>query len=163
MTSFPPLVRNFLAKNGGGLELPLLIIWVSADVLSLVGAVYTDLEFIQLVLCSYYVFADYLLVFQWFLYEKPSELNRLLLFTLALALAIYAIPLRDPLLRSLFGNFCGWVAAVLYIVSRLPQIIANYTKKLCEVGHVDVARRARARAHRRPTDRLCFARSKCRS
>ena len=59
---------------------------VLAVVLSLVGAVYTDLEFIQLVLCSYYVFADYLLVFQWFLYEKPSELNRLLLFTLALAL-----------------------------------------------------------------------------
>jgi hypothetical protein len=97
-------------------------------------AVYTDMELIQTLLCLYYVVGDYILVFQWFLYERPHMITRLLWVTVLVFFASSVIPIRDPEARSTFGVVCGWIAAVLYIVSRFPQIFANCSGNVEEVS-----------------------------
>lgn len=79
--------------------------WVSADWLSFVGAVFTNMELIQLVLCAYYVFADFTLVFQWFLYERSrTALLQFALCAIFVVLGTYNLPFENDRSKVVFGN-----------------------------------------------------------
>ncbi|KAJ5551204.1 hypothetical protein N7535_000853 [Penicillium sp. DV-2018c] len=64
----PQIYKNFQAQSTSGLSIFFLLIWCLGDASNLIGALYTRQAGWQVVVASYYVFVDVVLVIQFFWY-----------------------------------------------------------------------------------------------
>lgn len=69
----PQLITNFKAKSADGLSMVFLTVWLFGDVTNLVGAVLTHLAPTAIILPSYFVLADMVLVAQCVYYNRLNK------------------------------------------------------------------------------------------
>jgi uncharacterized protein with PQ loop repeat len=174
----PQLWENYTRKNGDGLSMTFLVIWLLGDVFNLVGVVMQDLLFTMLLLAVWYTLADIGLIWQVLYYQntrsgkkliedsretdpllprnitdepskrKPNQvipIATLVISTLALVGSIvyygYAHMAsndgsspsdKDNRQLQVIPQIMGWTSAVLYVASRVPQIVKNYKDQSTE-------------------------------
>jgi uncharacterized protein with PQ loop repeat len=170
----PQLWENYTRKNGDGLSMTFLVIWLLGDVFNMIGVVMQDLLFTMLLLAVWYTLADIGLIWQVLYYESirdrrkssddsnetdPLLLRRrnstatkqkhnqvipiltLIISTISLvgSIAYYSYNHlylddnshsgREQRQLQLVPQIMGWTSAVLYVASRVPQIVKNYREK----------------------------------
>ncbi|KAJ2960549.1 hypothetical protein NQZ79_g4155 [Umbelopsis isabellina] len=170
----PQLWENYTRKNGDGLSMTFLVIWLLGDVFNMIGVVMQDLLFTMLLLAVWYTLADIGLIWQVLHYESlrdrtknsndsnetdPLLLGRrnsistkrkhdplipvvtLIISTVSLvgSIAYYSYNHlylddnshsgREQRQMQLVPQIMGWTSAVLYVASRIPQIVKNYKGK----------------------------------
>ncbi|CAH0039145.1 unnamed protein product [Clonostachys solani] len=69
----PQLVANFKAQSADGLSMMFLIVWVMGDATNLLGAIFTHLAPTAIILPSYFVFADLILILQCVYYNTRNK------------------------------------------------------------------------------------------
>ncbi|KAG2233131.1 hypothetical protein INT48_001624 [Thamnidium elegans] len=152
----PQLKENYKRQNGDGLSLTFLIIWLAGDLFNLAGIIMEKLMFL---LALWYTMADICLIWQVIYYkqtvtpnepemislametvvERPKEsalwiniigFTTLIFTTLISVYAYMMVPndAHDDSIR-LMPQIMGWSSAILYVGSRLPQIIKNWRQQ----------------------------------
>lgn len=170
----PQLWENYTRKNGDGLSMTFLVIWLLGDVFNMIGVVMQDLLFTMLLLAVWYTLADIGLIWQVLHYEAARERTKnsndsnetdpllhgrrnstsskrkhdpiipvltLIISTISLvgSIAYYSYNHlylddnshsgRQERQMQLVPQIMGWTSAVLYVASRIPQIVKNYKEK----------------------------------
>lgn len=153
---FPQIHLNFRRHSAEGLSVGFLALLIAGDVANLLGLIITGGLLTQKLSSIWYLIADIACISQACYYNwirprccRKSNENQVLL---AAADengndALLAIPLLfamgDSKLLSeesidpyksphLYGMILGWISAVAYLSSRLPQIIKNFRRKKTE-------------------------------
>ncbi|KAL0085788.1 PQ loop repeat-domain-containing protein [Phycomyces blakesleeanus] len=196
----PQLFINYKRKNGDGLSMTFLVIWLAGDLFNLAGVVMQDLLVTMFILALWYTVADMGLIWQVVHYRKINKRLReevvvdtdtddlqtcgsreermstetdplieqtgsisrfieslsieekeisttvlnlvggssVILLILGSCYAYYSVHLKTPKdpedgmpeqMLSVFPQILGWLSAILYVGSRIPQIIKNTKKK----------------------------------
>lgn len=143
----PQIYENYKRKSGECLSLWFLWIWLIGDIFNIVGAIMENLLPTMIVLALYFAIADLIIIYQVYYYrfklqqvelepllvENNDEAHRNLLLgrldTNIIVYTLYCIYVF-VFLRLLYefvdwSQFFGWLSAILYIGSRIPQIIKN--------------------------------------
>ena len=155
----PQWIANYKNKNGEALSLTFLWIWLVGDFFNIAGSIMERLLPTSIALAIYYTIADLVLIVQVYYYRKQNSgsdvENRPLLFGELYndpededvpIVVRYAVPLglsaicmilfmicSYPVIVILgWSQYMGWIAAILYITSRIPQIHKNYKNKSVE-------------------------------
>lgn len=134
----PQVVMNFKRHSADGLSLAFLTFMVTADICSLLGAIMTGGLATQIISATWFIIVDGTCWLQCFYYQiikrKSSEvpisdssqkMSALPLLLAATTCTGYK-PYEPP---ALYGSILGWISAVGYTSSRLPQIIKNFKRK----------------------------------
>ncbi|CAH1766388.1 17882_t:CDS:2 [Entrophospora sp. SA101] len=71
----PQLYTNYKRKSSDSLSLVFLFIWLAGDALNLLGCILQGLLPTMIILASYYVFSDFVLLFQVFYYRNKQPIE----------------------------------------------------------------------------------------
>jgi len=151
----PQIYENWKNKTGESLSLWFLSIWLLGDVFNIIGIIMENLLFTMLLLAIYYTLADAFLIFQVFHYRGTNAENdpllpfsnvddeeetvpadcwlfsRLLWFSIV-GIIIFALLSGFIIPLVGFAQYTGWCSAILYIGSRIPQIVKNAQEQSVE-------------------------------
>ncbi|KAI9243320.1 PQ loop repeat-domain-containing protein [Helicostylum pulchrum] len=159
MSSCRQLKENYKRQNGDGLSLTFLIIWLAGDLFNLAGIIMEKLMVTMFLLALWYTMADICLIWQVIYYKQTVTPNEPEMISLAMEtvverpkesvlwiniigfitlisttlISVYAYTVvpndaRDDSIR-LMPQIMGWSSAILYVGSRLPQIIKNWRQQ----------------------------------
>ncbi|ORE02157.1 PQ-loop-domain-containing protein [Rhizopus microsporus var. microsporus] len=155
----PQLLENYKRKSGDGLSIVFLFVWLLGDIFNLIGIVMEDLMFTMFLLALWYTVADIGLIWQVIYYQQVTLYTKLkqeessngsidmaakrsafwinlvgssvLITVVVISCYAYNSDLFNDSDSTLSG-LIGWASAVLYIGSRLPQIIKNWKAQSTE-------------------------------
>lgn len=143
--SIPQIYHNFRTKHVDGQSPFYFTLMVIADSMNLIGAIVTHALATQIITGFIYVSVDFILLMQFTIYggwpcqQKKSkdpvgysnDISRVsLLTTSGVAATVLAIDYTKPYRGSnLYGSVSGWIGTLLYISSRIPQLIKNIERK----------------------------------
>jgi len=140
----PQIYKNYVNKGGEALSLKFLWIWLVGDLFNVAGIVTGSLLPTMLILAIYYTLADAVLIAQIYHYRrrgrKNSEADRLLHVEetenaiheiakcskrwITYVGGIVVVIVSTLGIRYLgMSQYMGWCSALLYIGSRIPQIV----------------------------------------
>ncbi|OAD02074.1 hypothetical protein MUCCIDRAFT_121426, partial [Mucor lusitanicus CBS 277.49] len=154
----PQLYENYTRKNTDGVSIQFLSFWILGDILNLFGIILENLLFTMLLLALYYLFADCLLMGQVIYYrtvypqrhiEEVVQSSRtrtiVRLFFASSIVSWTALMVGSALFFfgpgqhkvdmsqwHLIPQLLGWGSAILYCVSRIPQIMQNFRNESVE-------------------------------
>lgn len=155
----PQMYLNYKNKKTEGLSFAFLCLLVIGDLSNLLGIIITHGLVTQYITSTWFLIQDFLVTSQYVYYtyimpnccskrmnsiryDKDSQYNNLIP-AIPLLLAV-SQSISNPSTNSdvlttsmkgpyeppvLYGTMLGWLSAVLYISSRLPQIIKNFKRK----------------------------------
>ncbi|ORY84223.1 PQ loop repeat-domain-containing protein [Protomyces lactucae-debilis] len=153
---FPQLVLNFQRQSASALSPTFLAVWMIGDVANLIGCILTHQLPFQTLLASYYCFIDGFLVLQYIMYSiwqpdvavldgivtdehspPPRKWYRSapnnMVVVAALVSSVDAATGSGGISAGLqFGQAAAWLSSILYFLSRIPQIRANYKRSSTE-------------------------------
>jgi tRNA-dihydrouridine synthase 2 len=134
----PQVILNCRAGSVTGVSAGFLACLVIGDIANLVGILLTQGLATQIITAAWYTVLDATCVIQWLYYicvkppRQPDEgndpmagISPLPLLIVAASASRGAGPYEPPLL---WGTILGWVSAVLYLGSRVPQLLTNYRR-----------------------------------
>ncbi len=156
----PQLYANYKNKTGKSLSLTFLWIWLVGDFFNIVGLILEGLLPTMLALAIYYTIADILLIVQVFYYKRRTspifndEERPLITHGENYLSRVFEVPIQvqyapQLIIASLsiivifffsyiavialgWAQYMGWMSAILYIGSRMPQIAKNHRKQSVE-------------------------------
>ena len=154
----PQIVENWKRKSGESLSLTFLWIWLIGDIFNVIGAIMENLLPTVILLGIYFALADLIIIFQVYYYRRMNELNpelepllsrereteeeeqpeenenNIMAVTVLILYGLFILFLIQTELVNNFSlsQYLGWVSAILYIGSRIPQILKN-----AQLGSVD--------------------------
>lgn len=157
----PQLVEQWRRKSSEGMSIHFLLLWLFGDFCSLSGGWLAHLRPGVILLAGWFVFTDALLLASCFYYRTPrfpapdSErliepeerqfVNSTFLgkwgSTLAYISVVSVVSVvsyfissqeEQPVQKSAVSSILGYIAAVMYLVARLPQIYQNHERKSVE-------------------------------
>ena len=147
----PQMWKNYKNKSGEGLSLDFLWIWLIGDFFNILGIItMNDFLYTMLFLALYYTLADIVLIIQVYYYQYSNDFqneeqrplfsnensplmmttNQLsLVFIVSLVTIISISGLYFFVSLQTFSLIIGWISAVLYVFSRIPQIRKNFLNR----------------------------------
>ncbi|OHS96425.1 PQ loop repeat family protein [Tritrichomonas foetus] len=144
----PQIYMNFKNKSAEGLSFAFLLLLVTGDSTNLIGALINHGLLTQIITAIWFMIVDVFCAFQYVFYvwliprcskkKKRQEIVReeydqiipaIPLLVAAASAKSYPDPYKPP---ELYGSLLGWVSAVSYLGSRLPQMIKNFRRKKTE-------------------------------
>ena len=139
----PQLVKNFRSGSVKSLSKIFLLIWLLGDFLNLIGSILTYQQQFQIRLATYFVTIDMIMILQfYFLSDSSASIpllrssSSLILFLPSVASSSIEASAASSSLEMFdsykIGLFLSWICAVLYLSSRIPQIILNFQRKSCD-------------------------------
>ncbi len=154
----PQMYKNYRRKSGESLSLLFLWIWLIGDIFNIVGAVMENLLPTMIILGIYFAIADLIIIGQVYHYRSrlqeneiepllgefpnvqqivendsfisamPNESKSYMIYNIiCFLLSLYFIGLVIG-----FSLLFGWLSAILYVGSRIPQIMKNMSTKSVE-------------------------------
>ncbi|KAI9257609.1 PQ loop repeat-domain-containing protein [Sporodiniella umbellata] len=154
----PQLYENYHRKSGEGLSLVFLYIWLAGDIFSMIGVMLEKLMMTMFLLSLWYTVADACLIWQVIYYKNVTHYQKLKqdeneqttsVPVFWMNFAFFFIVSALSLLSCYFyysesfstssstwynglSQWMGWISTVLYMGSRLPQIIKNWRHQSTE-------------------------------
>ena len=143
----PQIIINCKRKQADSLSFPFLCLLVTGDLCNLVGAFLTGGLVTQIITASWFIIVDVFCAAQyiWYVWIKKqyyriieySDVNESdnspskipLIAAAGATLAASAGPYTPP---DLYGTLLGWLSAISYISSRMPQICHNFKRRKTE-------------------------------
>ena len=140
----PQLYQNHQQGTAKALSKLFLSIWLLGDLTNLIGSILTDQQPFQIRLATYFLTIDIIMLMQYghLHYNKQPRKEPLLRGSSTLIIPIIASALASPvsarkilISASQFseyyqlGMILSWICAILYLTSRIPQILLNYNNK----------------------------------
>lgn len=130
IAQIPQLYKNYKTGSVKALSRVFLSIWLIGDLLNLSGSILTQQQPFQIRLAAYFVTIDVIMLIQYvllcnktFIPLLKSNSSLLLLITPVSAYSSYSVnSARDYQI----GLLLSWICAILYLTSRIPQILLNY-------------------------------------
>lgn len=159
---FPQFYINHTNKNSNGISFILLYCFIFGDILSLIAAYTKELSIVIIYTSIFHIILDLIIIIQVlyykFYYQSITEeilpliqyentnvnVNKFSLFETSIiifslififinCLGIYYFNEQHHFDISIFiANILGWITTFIFIISRIPQIYLNYTKKSTE-------------------------------
>jgi len=128
---FPQLLKSYRSKSVEGVSVGWLILWILGDITNLSGAILVDGIPSQIVIATYYVIMDSVLIYQFQVYNHKKDAADEEVWSVV---KFVGILLPTVLLGwiltgagSSLGIMLGWSSACLYLSSRAPQLWKNYS------------------------------------
>lgn len=132
----PQLYKNYQTGSVKSLSKTFLLVWAVGDFLNLIGSILTNQQPFQIRLAAYFVTIDMIMMWQYSSLSGSVPSIPLLKSSSSL---LFLIPnASSSPVESLdsvnykIGLFLSWICAILYLSSRIPQIILNYKRKSCD-------------------------------
>lgn len=135
---YPQFYEIYKTKRADGISVWMLLVWSQADFISLVGTIVLQLEVSLLIVGWYHVFIG-LCMTLYTLYYTSSGNSSSKTIKLGIVTVYYLINLSVCIYLNASwiynyeaGIAFGWLASVLYIIGRLPQLYLNFKRKSTE-------------------------------
>ena len=145
----PQILMNFRRKSVEGLSFIFILFLNFGDFCNLLGAILNNGLVTQFITAGWFVFVDVSLLIQYIWYnwirkkccpqkanEEYQHMNESVPVPSAAPLiagfAAAASPSNPYEPPQLYGTILGWISALSYISSRMPQIITNFKRKRTE-------------------------------
>lgn len=133
IAQIPQLYKNYKTGSVKSLSKVFLSIWLIGDVFNLFGSILTQQKPFQIRLAAYFVTIDVIMLIQYILLKDETSLpllkSRSSLVLLIAPVTSYSVNSVTSVGDYKFGLFLSWICAVLYLTSRIPQILLNYKNK----------------------------------
>ena len=153
ISAFPEIYTICRTKKVDGISPFLFTFLVSGDVLSLIGNILTGGLATQIITCILYILCDGTMLLQYIYHKciKPrcykdgekSEVNEvnqevdesgipvmgaagIVVATAVTAAVDYSLPYTGT---TLIGSIFGWFSSIVYISSRVPQVVLNFKRR----------------------------------
>lgn len=156
----PQLYINYKLKNSEAISLSLLLLLIFGEILAITSGFCKNLHVIVLLTGFYHIFFEIILAIQIIYYrhqhqnQNESEMDeftqllypenttksklfsrneKTLIYTACLIYTIFIICMISSVsYNEILGDLIAWLATIIFTVSRIPQIILNYTRKSTE-------------------------------
>ncbi|OHT02440.1 Lysosomal amino acid transporter 1 like protein [Tritrichomonas foetus] len=150
---FPQIVMNFKRKSVDGLSFSFIILLNVGDTCNLVGVIINGGLITQIITAIWFLIVDLSCLLQYIWYNwikahcrkteyadvidekgvncdmKNNHFQPPSMIPMLMAVASSSNPYEPP---QLYGSILGWISAVSYMSSRMPQIITNFQRKRTE-------------------------------
>eukprot|EP00906_Rhabdomonas_costata_P010508 RCo014747 len=129
----PQIVKNHQSKSVDDISVQFLLLWLVGDSANLLGCYLGDGLLTQILLGVYFVMCDVTLLGQWSLYSHEARKTRHASWTLgASAVTMAALFLIHRGTGISYSQLLGWLSSGIYLLSRVPQLVHNFTHKHTE-------------------------------
>lgn len=130
----PQMWLIYKTRSSEGISILMLMLWTQADCISLMGSIIVGLQLNIIAIGWYHFLVGLIMIGMSMWYQTNS--SQTIVITVAFTLAnVLACGLLMGLLTQpdlFWGDILGWVATVVYIVGRFPQLVLNYKRKSTE-------------------------------
>lgn len=129
---YPQLRLMCANKTSNGISLWMLMMWLQADALSLVGTILLQLSINLLIIGWYHFFIGSItLVTAFYFKEERSWFEYLFILssfiTSVVVCSVLSTYIHQP--EYWIGDVVGWLTAFVYLIGRVPQIVMNIQRK----------------------------------
>eukprot|EP01012_Entosiphon_sulcatum_P019470 TRINITY_DN24352_c0_g1_i1.p1 TRINITY_DN24352_c0_g1~~TRINITY_DN24352_c0_g1_i1.p1 ORF type:complete len:269 (-),score=29.05 TRINITY_DN24352_c0_g1_i1:7-813(-) len=131
LAQVPQAVKNHRTRSVDDISVHWLLLWLLGDSCNLIGSTLSPHHInSQLLLGTYFVAMDIVLLAQWFVFRTTLESMRspILRFTSAATVGLLLLYFAGSS-RYTAGQIFGWLSAVMYLMSRVPQAYRNCVRK----------------------------------
>lgn len=148
----PQLYRNYMSKNSDAVSLFFVLFWIVGDILNMLTALTKGISTVIVYVAIYHIilsimFASQIMYYRLSYYHLVDEnetveqsmysLNRLLftknekIFVISSTITIISYIIGQHLLsqNKIIADLVAWLTTIMFIGSRIPQIILNYQRK----------------------------------
>jgi uncharacterized protein with PQ loop repeat len=138
IAQIPQVVLNFRTGRVVGVSSAFLVCLVVGDVSNLIGIIVMRGLTTQIITAAWYTLIDATAFLQWFYYHRragpesptvPDPMRSISPLPLLVTAANAAGTGGPYELPFLWGSLLGWLSALLYLGSRVPQLWTNYERK----------------------------------
>ncbi|NBP00059.1 MAG: PQ-loop repeat-containing protein [Proteobacteria bacterium] len=130
----PQMWLIYKTKSSQGISILMLLFWTQADCLSLMGSIIVGLQWNLIVLGWYHFLVGVVMIVMamWYQSNTSRMIVVTIVFVLANVLTCVLLMVLLPQPDLFWGDIIGWVATVVYVVGRFPQLILNHKTKSTE-------------------------------
>eukprot|EP00667_Euglena_gracilis_P019734 EG_transcript_21206 len=134
----PQIIKNHQRKHTDDLSIHFLMMWMLGDTCNLLGLLFVQGTPPQIILGIYSVEADWILLVQWWWFTKKSEEDSTkkakYLWPALIAAGVFAFiqAWARGVPFAVIGDYFGWVSGLLYMGSRIPQLVHTFSSKHVE-------------------------------
>ncbi|KNE56650.1 hypothetical protein AMAG_02435 [Allomyces macrogynus ATCC 38327] len=146
----PQVLQNWRRQSAAGLAIPFIAVWLLGDVANYLGSALTNQRPFQVLLAAYFCFVDAALLVQCLWYNHRAASRRLApakstpsfspsMSALAAVSAVasfapptHALPITassSASLAAIVGTAASYLCTVLYLTSRVPQLVHNHRRR----------------------------------
>ena len=144
IAQIPQLYKNYKRGSVNALSQVFLSIWLIGDITNLIGSILTNQQPFQIRLAAYFVSIDVVMLIQYLHLksQRSTETEPLIQPDSSLIIPIIVSSLASPVSAQIdtitdnlhkldykIGLLFSWICALLYLSSRIPQILLNYNNK----------------------------------
>ena len=130
----PQMWLIYKTKSSVGISILMLLLWTQADCVSLMGSIIVGLEMNLIVIGWYHFLVGVVMIgmSMWYQSNKCTTILITMVFVVANILACALLMVLLPQQDLFWGDILGWIATVVYVVGRFPQLILNHKRKSTE-------------------------------